>query len=53
MMRRDTRSLEVVSQPRSELRHFHRHAEGQSDEFHNSQAELRQHLERSNPEGEK
>ena len=50
-MRRDTRKLEVVSQSISELQHYHRHAEGQSHEFQQSQAELRQHLGRSNTEG--
>ena len=41
-MRRDTRNQEVVSQLRSELQHYHRHAEGQSDEFQHYHAELRQ-----------
>ena len=50
-MRRDTHDLEVVIQARSELEHYHRHAECQSDEFQQSQAELRQNLERSNAEG--
>ena len=45
MMRRDTRPVK-----RSELRHYH-HAEGQSEEFPQSQRRLRQNLERSNSEG--
>ena len=39
MVRKDTRTLQVVSQLTSELQHYHRCAEGKSDEF---QAELRQ-----------
>ena len=51
MMRRNTHREEVVSQLRSEPQHYHRHAEGQSDAFQQSQAALRQHLERSDTEG--
>ena len=51
MVRRDTRKEEVLSQLRSELQDYHHHAEGQSEEFPQSQAELRHNLERSNAEG--
>ena len=44
-------SADVLSQLISELRHSHFHAESQSDEFQQSQAELGQHLERANAEG--
>ena len=51
MMRRDTRNLEVVSQLRSELQKYHLHAEGQSDGFQQTEADLRHMLETSNTEG--
>ena len=49
MVRRDTRKEEVLSQIRSELQYYHQ--EGQSEEFQQSRAELRQNLKRSNAEG--
>ena len=50
-MRRDTYQEEVLSGSRRELRYYHHHAEGQFQEFQHSQAEPRQHLERSSAEG--
>ena len=41
-MRRDTANQDSVSQLRTEVEHYHRRAEGQSDEFQQSQAQLRQ-----------
>ena len=40
-----------VPEPVAVLVHYHRHAEGQSDEFQQSQAELRQQWERAFTEG--
>ena len=37
-MRRETRNQEVPPQIRSELEHYYRHAESQSDELQQSQA---------------
>ena len=51
MTRRDTHNQEVVSHPRIELQHYHRHANSHSDKCQQSQAEFRQNLERSNAEG--
>ena len=51
MMRRDTYQEEVLSQLRSELQLYNRHAEGPPDEFQQSQAQVRHTLERSNTEG--
>ena len=44
MMRRDTRNPEVVYQLRNERQDHHGHDEGQSDEFQQTPAELRQHV---------
>ena len=46
MMVRDDHIADVLSQIRSELQHYHFHAEGQQ-----THAELRQYLERSNADG--
>ena len=46
MMRRDTHKEEVLSHVKSDRHHFHHHTEGQSEQFRQSQAELRQILER-------
>ena len=51
-MRRDIHQEEVLSLLRSELQnHHHHHTGGRSEEFQQSQAELRHNLERSNAEG--
>ena len=47
----DAHSAEVLSHLRSELQNYHLHAEGQSDEFQQSQEKLRRYLERSTTEG--
>ena len=52
MRKRDADIAEILSQFGGELQHCHLLAEGQSDEFQHYQAELRQHLARSNTEGE-
>ena len=44
MMRRDTRNPEVVYKLRNERQDHHGHDEGQSDEFQQTPAELRQHV---------
>ena len=51
MMRRDTRQEEVLSQFVSDLQYYHHHAEGQSEELQQFQAELGQKLQRSNAAG--
>ena len=48
-MWRDTRQEVVLSQFRTEHQYYH-HQEGQSEQFQQSQAELRQHSERTNAE---
>ena len=50
MMRRGTHQQEALSQLRSQLQYFH-HAQGLSEEFQQSQAELTLILERSNAAG--
>ena len=51
MIRRDAHNADTLSQLRSELQHYHLHAEGHSAEFQQTQTEVLQHLERSNTEG--
>ena len=51
MMPRVTRQGEETSQLRSDLQCYYHHHVGQSEKFQESQAVLRQHLERSNAEG--
>ena len=51
MMRRQPHQEAVVSQFRSELQHYYHPLESPSEEFQQSQAELRHIVERSNAEG--
>ena len=50
MIQRDADKADTLSQLGSELQLYHLHVESESDEFRQSHAEMRQHLERSNTE---